>query len=102
MRLLIWLVLVVACLDAGSAVAAQDTAESAPKMAQYFVGLIYRGPTWSPEVTQKVQSCRLLTLQTSTALSKVGRWCWPGRLQMKVTCEDCFSTTLRLWKRLKR
>jgi uncharacterized protein YciI len=52
---LVCLVVLVACLDAGSAVAAQDTAESAPKMAQYFVGLIYRGTTWSPEVTQEGQ-----------------------------------------------
>ena len=44
MRLLIWLVPFVACFDAWPAVAGQDTAESPPKMARYFVGLIYRGP----------------------------------------------------------
>ncbi len=54
MRLLIWFVLIMACLDPWSALAAQDSAESAPKMAQYFVGLIHRGPSWSPEATQEV------------------------------------------------
>ena len=53
MRSSIWLILLVTCLDAGSVVTTQDTAESAPKMAQYFVGLIFRGPTWSPEVTEQ-------------------------------------------------
>ena len=55
MRLLILLMPFVACLGAWSAVAAQDTAESPPKMAQYFVGLIYRGSTRSPEVTSEVR-----------------------------------------------
>ena len=49
------LVILVACLGSGSGVVAQDKAESAPKMAQFFVGLIYRGTTWSPEVTQEGQ-----------------------------------------------
>ncbi len=78
MRLLIWLVLVVACLDAGSAVAAQDTAESAPKMAQYFVGLIYRGPTWSPEVTQKVQELQAAHLANIDRLVESGKMVLAG------------------------
>lgn len=67
MRLLIWLVALVACLDCSPAVAAQDAAADPPSMAQYFVGLIYRGPTWTPEVTQEVQD-----LQTAH-LANIGR-----------------------------
>lgn len=55
MRLLLWLVFPMLCLVASPAVAAEDAEGNAPKMAQYFVGLIYRGPTWSPEVTEAVQ-----------------------------------------------
>ncbi len=78
MRLLIWFMLFVACLDAWSAVAAQDTAESAPKMAQYFVGLIYRGPTWSPEVTQKVQELQAAHLANIDRLVESGKMVLAG------------------------
>ncbi len=78
MRLLIWLVLFVACLDAGSAVAAQDTTESAPRMAKYFVGLIYRGPTWSPEVTQKVQELQVAHVANIDRLVESGKMVLAG------------------------
>ncbi len=78
MRLLIRLVLFVACLGAWSAVAAQDTAESAPQMAQYFVGLIYRGPTWSPEVTQEVQELQAAHLANIDRLVESGKMVLAG------------------------
>ena len=78
MRLLIRLVLFVACLGAWSAVAAQDTAESAPKMAKYFVGLIYRGPTRSPGVTQEVQELRAAHLANIDRLVESGKMVLAG------------------------
>ncbi len=78
MRLLILLVPFVACLDARPAVAAQDTAESPPKMAQYFVGLIYRGPTWRPEVTQEVQELQAAHLANIDRLVESGKMVLAG------------------------
>ena len=78
MRLLIWLVAFVACLDGSSAVAAQDTAANPPKMAEYFVGLIYRGPTWSPEVTQEVQELQAAHLANIDRLVESGKMVLAG------------------------
>ena len=78
MRLLIWLVPFVACFDAWPAVAGQDTAESPPKMARYFVGLIYRGPTWSSEVTQKVQELQAAHLANIDRLAESGKMVLAG------------------------
>ena len=78
MRLLIWLVPLVACLNAWSAVAGQDTAESPPRMAEYFVGLIYRGPTWSPEVTQEVQELQAAHLSNIDRLVESGEMVLAG------------------------
>ena len=57
---------------------AQDTAESAPKMAQYFVGLIYRGSTWSPEVTQEVQELQAAHLANIDRLVESGKMVLAG------------------------
>ena len=78
MRLLIWLVPFVACFGAWPAVAGQDTAESPPKMAEYCVGLIYRGPTWSPEVTQKVQELQAAHLANIDRLVESGEMVLAG------------------------
>jgi len=78
MRLLIWLVPLVACLSPWSAVAGQDTAESPPRMAEYFVGLIYRGPTWSPEVTQEVQELQAAHLANIARLVESGEMVLAG------------------------
>ena len=74
MRLLIWLVVFVALVDGSPAVAAQDTEANLPKMAHYFVGLIYRGPTWSPEVTQEVQELQ------AAHLANIGRLVESGEM----------------------
>lgn len=78
MRLLIWLVAFVACLHAWSAVAAQDKAESSPKMGKNFVGLIYRGPTWSPDVTQEVQELQAAHLANIDRLVESGKMVLAG------------------------
>ncbi len=78
MHLLIWLVVFVALLDGSPAVAAQDTEANLPKMAQYFVGLIYRGPTWSPEVTEEVQELQAAHLANIGRLMESGEMVLAG------------------------
>ncbi len=78
MRLLIWLVVSVALVDGSPAVAAQDTEANLPKMAHYFVGLIYRGPTWSPEVTQEVQELQAAHLANIGRLMESGEMVLAG------------------------
>ncbi len=78
MRLLIWLVVFVALVDGSPAVAAQDTEANLPKMAHYFVGLIYRGPTWSPEVTQEVQELQAAHLANIGRLMESGEMVLAG------------------------
>ena len=51
---MIRLMLIVVILCVAATGVAQTGEEDAPTMSQFFVGLIYRGPTWSPEVTEAV------------------------------------------------
>ena len=78
MRFLIWLVPFVACLNAWSAVAGQEAAENPRRMAEYFVGVIYRGPTWSPEVTQEVQEVQAAHLANIDRLVESGEMVLAG------------------------
>lgn len=78
MCLLKWLLLFVICLNASSAVLAQESEENAPKMAQYFVGLIYRGPTWSREVTVEVQEVQAAHLANIDRLVESGEMVMAG------------------------
>ncbi len=71
---MIRLMLIVVILCVAPAGVAQTGEEDAPTMSQFFVGLIYRGPTWSPEVTEaviEVQAAHLANIDRLVATGKM-------------------------------
>ena len=73
MRKLFLLVPLLVCVEGWSAVVGQDTAEIPPAMAKYIVGLIFRGPSWSPEVTQEVMEVQAAHLANINRLVDSGK-----------------------------